>query len=489
MANLSALDLAIIAGYMLLMMGVGALLARRGGDFTDFFLAGRALTTPILIATLVSTYYGIDVLFGTSQLAYSSGVVAWFGYSRVGYFVILVMVFALAERLKREDYTSLPDVMGRFYDDRSRYTAAAATFLYSVPATSLYGFGIIGSVLLGWSPVPSMLLFGSVALLYTLAGGIYAVAFTDVIQFVLMCVVLAIAVPMALGLVGGFGTLLEDLDPAYFKPLGNLPLGLLLIYASTHLAALVEPSFYQRIFAARSYKAVRNAILIGIVLWGAYDWVVTILGMTARTAVLEGALDPGIAGDHSVGHLLVAVLPAGLLGLFIAGVLAAQMSTMDSYCLVAGGCLCSDLYRPILNRRASEATLVRGTRLGILVAWGAGFAMASSFGQLLGLWVFMASFLISTTLAPVLLGLYRPQWRRPLAGFLSSLLGLSSVVIANAVIVLAGHYSDAQATYVLELHWLERHWVLMQEYIMFLSVPLSFVGFFVGLALDKGRRA
>jgi len=296
-------------------------------------------------------------------------------------------------------------------------------------------------------------------------------------------------VPMALGLVGGFDALLIELDPSYFKPLGNLPLGLLLIYASTHLAALVEPSFYQRIFAARSYKAVRNAILIGILLWGAYDWVVTILGMTARTAVLEGALDPGIAGDHSVGHLLVAVLPAGLLGLFIAGVLAAQMSTMDSYCLVAGGCLCYDLYRPILNRQASEATLVRGTRLGILVAWGAGFAMASSFGQLLGLWVFMASFLISTTLAPILLGLYRPQWRRPLAGFLASLLGLSTVVVANATIVLAGHYSDEQATYVWELQWLDHHWSLMQEYIMFLSVPLSFLGFFIGLALDRRRRA
>lgn len=73
---------------------------------------------------------------------------AWFGYSRVDYFVILVMVFALAKRLKREDYASLPDVMGRFYDDRSRYTSAAATFLHFVPATSLYGFGIIGSALL-----------------------------------------------------------------------------------------------------------------------------------------------------------------------------------------------------------------------------------------------------------------------------------------------------------------------------------------------------
>ncbi len=61
---------------MLLMMGLGVVLARRRGDFADFFLAGRSLTTPIRIATLVSTYYGIDVLFDTSQLAYSDSAVA-----------------------------------------------------------------------------------------------------------------------------------------------------------------------------------------------------------------------------------------------------------------------------------------------------------------------------------------------------------------------------------------------------------------------------
>jgi Na+/proline symporter len=303
-----------------------------------------------------------------------------------------------------------------------------------------------------------------------------------------MCMTLALAAVLALDWVGGFDALTAELDPSYFEQLGDLPFGLLMIYASTHLAALVEPTFYQRIFAARSYRAVRNAILIGILLWGAYDWVVTLLGMTARTAVLQGALDPGIAGDHSLAHLMVAVLPAGLLGLFVAGVLAAQMSTMDSYCLVAGGSLCDDLYRPLFNRRASEATLVRGTRIGILVAWCAGFAMAASFGQLLGLWVFMASFQISTTLVPILLGLYVPRWRRPLAGFLSSLLGLSSVVLANAVMVLAGAYSEARSTYVLELQLFGRHWVLIQEYIMFASVPLSLLGFFAGLLIDGRRR-
>jgi len=156
--------------------------------------------------------------------------------------------------------------------------------------------------------------------------------------------------------------------------------------------------------------------------------------------------------------------------------------------LVAGGSLCYDLYRPIFNRKASEATLVRGTRIGILVAWFAGFAMAASFNQLLGLWVFMASFLISTTLVPILLGLYVPSWRRPLAGFLASLFGLSTVILANAAIVLAGHYSEVQATYVLELQLFDRDWTLIQEYIMFLSVPLSLLGFFLGLALDKERR-
>jgi hypothetical protein len=54
--------------------------------------------------------------------------VAWFCYSRVGYFVILITVFDLTKRLNRKDYTSLSDVLGRFYDDRSHYASAAATF-------------------------------------------------------------------------------------------------------------------------------------------------------------------------------------------------------------------------------------------------------------------------------------------------------------------------------------------------------------------------
>lgn len=489
MAALALADWLIVIAYLGLMVGLGIYLARSSGSFEDFFLAGRGLTTPILIATLVSSYYGIDVLFGSSQLAYTDGVVAFFGYARPAYLFYLVAAFLVAKRLRKEDFRSLPDVLGRYYGNGTRYAGAIASFAYSLPALSLYGFGILGSVMLDWPPALSLLVFGGTAVVYTLTGGFRAVAITDTLQFLIMCLLLAFSIPVALDVIGGFDAMYEALPPAYFEEMGDVSIWLILIYASTNLVLLIEPAFYQRIFAARSYKSVRNALVLGIFLWGAYDWVITILGMIARTAAVQGAIDPGVAADHSLMVIMLGVLPVGLLGFFIAGVLATEMSTMDSYCLVAGGNLAYDMYRPIVKPDATDAELVRMTRVGIVVSYVAGFAMALSFGQMLGLWVFMASILISTALVPILLGLYVPSWRRPLAGFLSSTAGLVAVVAVNAIIVFKGHYIDAEETYVLTVNIAGQSREILQEYAMFFSLPISVLAFFIGLGLDRGERS
>jgi SSS family solute:Na+ symporter len=487
MAEIGLIDWFVIAVYLSGMVAVGALLARRHASFDDFFLAGRALTTPILITTLISTYYGIDVLFGSSQLAYTDGVVAWFGYARPTYGFFLIAAFVIARRLRDENFKSLPEILDRYYGDGTRNVGALASFLYSLPALSLYGFGLMGELLLGWPPMVGMAILGGIALVYTLTGGFWAVALTDSIQFLMMCVILAIAVPYGLQVVGGFGSLFEHLEPYYFDEMGDLSVLLVIVYASTGLTVLIEPTFYQRIFAARSYKNVRNALLAGIVLWGAYDWTVTIVGMIARTAALQGIIDPAVAPDASLLAMMTVALPAGVLGFFIAGVLATEMSTLDSYCLVAGGNVAYDLYKPIVKPDATDAELIRATRIGVLISWVIGFAMAASFDQMLGLWVFMASILMSTLLVPTLAGLYVPAWRRPLAGLLSSVLGLTSTMLVNAVIVLGGSYVDEEETFVLSVDAWGTSFEILQEYTMFLTVPLSLVGFVLGLALDRRR--
>ncbi len=485
MYEVATIDYIIISLYLLGMIGVGLWFAKKHSDFEDFFLAGRSLTTPLLITTLISTYYGIDVLFGDSQLGFTNGVVAWFAYARPTYAFFLIAAFLLAHRLREEDFKSLPDILDKYYGKKTRYVGAVTSFIYSLPALSLYGFGMLSDVILGWEPIMGMLVLGGIALIYTITGGFWAVALTDSIQFVLMCVILAMAFPFAMNLIGGFDSMIEVLEPSYFDTLGDMSIWLIIIYASTGLSILVEPTFYQRIFAAKSYKNVRNALVIGIFIWGSYDWIITILAMAAKVAVIQGTLPVDVAPDAALLTIMVAALPAGALGLFLAGVLATEMSTLDSYCLVAGGNVAYDIYKPAFKPSATDKELIKTTRYGILLSWVLGFAMAISFDQMLGLWVFLASILISSVLAPILLGMYVPKFRKPLAGFLSSGLGLVSTVILNIYIMTNGVFDLDEETYI--VHWFGIDF--LQEFVMYITVPISLIGFFVGLIFDKGDRS
>ena len=485
MHEIATIDYIIISLYLVGMVGVGLWFAKKHSDFEDFFLAGRSLTTPLLITTLISTYYGIDVLFGDSQLGFTNGVVAWFAYARPTYAFFLIAAFLLAHRLREEDFKSLPDILDKYYGKKTRYVGAITSFIYSLPALSLYGFGMLGEVILGWEPVMGMLVLGGIALVYTITGGFWAVALTDSIQFVLMCVVLAMAFPFAMNLIGGFDSMIKVLEPSYFDTLGDMSIWLIIIYASTGLSILVEPTFYQRIFAAKSYKNVRNALVIGIFIWGSYDWIITILAMAAKVAVIQGTLPVDVAPDAALLTIMVAALPAGALGLFLAGVLSTEMSTLDSYCLVAGGNVAYDIYKPAFKPSATDQELIKTTRQGILLSWVLGFAMAISFDQMLGLWVFLASILISSVLAPILLGMYVPKFRKPLAGFLSSGLGLVSTVILNIYIMTNGVFDLDEETYI--IHWFGIDF--LQEFVMYITVPISLIGFFVGLIFDKGDRS
>ncbi|MDP6401094.1 MAG: sodium:solute symporter family protein [Candidatus Marinimicrobia bacterium] len=485
MGAISTIDYVIIALYLSGMVGVGLWFAKKHTDFDDYFLAGRSLTTPLLITTLISTYYGIDVLFGDSQLGFTDGVVAWFGYARPTYAFFLVAAFLLAQRLREENFKSLPDILDKYYGKKTRYVGAVTSFIYSLPALSLYGFGMLGDVILGWKPIVGMLVLGGIALVYTLTGGFWAVVLTDSIQFVMMCVVLALAFPFAMNLIGGFDSMIDTLEPNYFDTMGDLSTWLIVIYASTGLSILVEPTFYQRIFAAKSYKSVRNALIIGIFIWGSYDWMITILAMSAKVGVLKGVLPGDVAPDAALLTIMVAALPAGALGLFIAGVLSTEMSTLDSYCLVAGGNVAYDIYKPALKPDATDIELIKTTRYGILLSWFLGFAMAVSFEQMLGLWVFLASILISSTLTPILLGIYIPSFRRPLAGFFSAGLGLLSTIILNIYIMIYGTFDPVDETYFIQWFGVD----FLQEFIMYITIPISLIGFFAGFVLDKGGRS
>jgi SSS family solute:Na+ symporter len=266
----------------------------------------------------------------------------------------------------------------------------------------------------------------------------------------------------------------------YFAPFGGIPIWLMIAYAATGLSILVDPGYYQRIFAARSPKQAKNAMLISLGIWMAYDWLVTAGGMLARAGVASGAIPADI---HSNDALLMAVtmaLPVGLTGLFLAGVLATAMSTVDSYSLVSGCNMVYDLYRPLRKPNASDSELMRLTKYGIVFSWVLGFGMAFVFVRLMALWVFMATLLTSTVLVPIFVALYWKGRKTPVAGLMSCGAGIASVVIYYVVIQLLGTENVVYGSYIWTFSVGQTSISLWQEYALFFSLPMSLLGFLVG---------
>jgi SSS family solute:Na+ symporter len=482
--QISGIDLAIIAGYILMMLGVGYYVMRKAPNFEEYLVAGRSMTTPILVCTLASTYYGLDVLFGTSEIAYNDGVVAFFGYSELSLVIYLIAAFALSKKLRDANFTSLPDILDRFYGKGTAIFGAMASIFYSIPALSLFALGRITEVVFGIDARLGALLLGSVALLYTLLGGLWAVAITDTIQFILMCLTLAIAVPLLMGKVGGFEAVAEFAPDTFFAPFGGIPILLMFAYAATGISILVDPGFYQRIFAAKSAQQARNAMLIAIGVWIVYDWLVTAGGMMAAAAVHAGDLPADLHPNDALLTAVVYALPVGLVGIFLAGVLATAMSTIDSYTLVAGANIAFDVYRPLVKPNASDQELVRYTRFGVIVSWVLGYSLAFMFDRLMALWVFTATFLTSIVLVPIFMGLYWKGKRTPLAGMMSCAFGLGSVIAYYIGISRLGVENELWGTYIWTFSIGGASISLWQEYGLFFSLPMSLLGFVVGNALS-----
>lgn len=478
---LSPLDFGIVVLYLAGMLVIGAVVSRRIASFRDYFVAGGRMTTALLVCTLVSTYYGLDVLFGGSEVSYQEGLVAWFVYLRPYYVAILIAALFIAKRLRGHDFLSLPDIGGRFYGGRTRVLFAVASFLYSLPILSIMGIGIVLDLTLQVPFVWGVLIGAAVSVAYTVMGGLVADALTDTVQFVLMCVTLSVAAAAVLQEAGGGGALWSRLPDSYLDPLGTYPAGVLIVFASSALSALVEPAFYQRIFSAVSYRAVLVALLIGVVLWAAFDWVVTIVGMAAAARGIE------VEPRYALLTLTLELLPRGMDGLFVAGVLACAMSTIDSYLLIAGGNIAYDIYRPMARRALSDVELIRLTRWMVVLSAIITLAFALFFQSIVSAWIFMTTVLIAATLVPILATLYLPRTATPAAGFASSLTGLLASAAYYAAVYALGAFDPEWATQILRIEVGGRSVALWQEYALFFALPASAAAYALGATLGRRR--
>jgi SSS family solute:Na+ symporter len=272
----------------------------------------------------------------------------------------------------------------------------------SLPAPYLLMLGVLLNRATGVPRAWAIVLSAAFCLLYIGVRGFRSVVQTKGLQFALMYGGFLLLLPIAIAKVGGLSALRAAVPAQSFSPLGGQTLGYVIAWYFIALQTLVEPTFFQRCFAAKDPSVARRGLFVSIAFFALFDGLTTFTGLYARALLPD--LSSGVDAFPALGE---ALLPAGLLGLFYAGMIATVMSTVDAFLFNAGISLSRDLVGR-LGRKA--AATIRGERAGLVLATALGVAFALSSSSVVNLWYGFGSVGTAVLLAPIL-GVFFPALR------------------------------------------------------------------------------
>lgn len=404
----------------------------------DYLVAGRAVTLPGFVASLVSTWYG--GILGVGEYSFRHGLSNWLVFGVPYYLGALLFALLFARRARAAALYTLPDLLDRSAGRGAALMGAVAVFVTAAPAAYVLMLGTLVAAMTGAPLAPCVIAAALLSVFYVDRGGLRAVVFTDRVQFALMFAGFALLLAV---LVAGHGTLpfLEARLPAtHWTWHGGNPPATIFVWYVIALGTLVDPAFWQRAYAAKDATVARRGVLISIGCWIAFDAMTTACGLYARA--LLPALEPPVFAFPELAKL---ALPAGALGLFYVGMIATVMSTIDSYAFVAATTVGRDLVWR-LRPGAAEERIPAWSRLGLWLAGGFAAALALARTSVIELWRELGSIAAPTLLLPVAAALtgrgrLGPRWT--LAAMLAPFLVTVTWVLSKSLLLGGARYPFA----------------------------------------------
>ena len=404
--------------YLAVMILMGVMSGRQQHGTADFWVAGRRFGTPVMVlALMASVMHGGSILSGVAFAGAFGGVaILPFMSFALGFLIILVV---FARKLREQGSFTLSDYMGDRFDSRglrafSAIVVAISSVVYLIG--QIRGMGLILEALLGLPLAAAMALGTALFIFYVALGGMLAVIWTNIAQFIFMWVGLLVMMPAVLDAAGGWTTVLarvEEAAPGWTSVTGtSWSWGYLLSWWLVWLVAYATRlELVTKVFVARDSKIARYAlptscllVMIFLLYGNLY------LGAAARLLVWEQIQTP----DQAFPALVNLVLgPVGS-AVALTGIASAAMSTTDSLLLLSGAAVAHDLIRKSYHEPRGivrdEAHYLRISRATIVAVGVVALAAALNTPALiLAIVSFAVAMVGATFFFPLLLGLASPR--------------------------------------------------------------------------------
>ena len=465
--TLDSIDIAMVLAYFLLVLAIGFRFARRHAGTEDYFLAGRRLGWLPIGFSLFASNISSSTLIGLCGSAYAAGISVsnyeWAAAVVLVFFAIFFIPYYLSSRI----YT-MPEFLEKRFRPAVRYYFSALNIISNVfvdIAGGLYGGAIVIQLFFPEMPlVASALLLALVAGLYTAAGGLSAVVYTDTIQAVIILVGATAITFIALDVSGGWDAVREGTPPemlSVIRPLDDPDMPWLGLLTGVPILGFyfwcTNQFIVQRVLGARNIQHARWGALTAGLLKLPVLFIMVLPGVMARR------IFPGIENPDTVFPTLITeLLPVGLKGLMLAGLVAAIMSSVDSTLNSASTLITMDFvkkFRPLTSDQ-QLAWIGRITTLGIMILSAAWTPVVAEFRNLFTYLQTVLAYVFPPVVAVFIMGLF---WKR--ASGAAALAGMA-----------AGH---ATAVLILILNYLgigpDLHFLLLAGVLMAISCSVIFI--------------
>jgi solute:Na+ symporter, SSS family len=380
---LAPIDLAIIAVYFMVVFAIGFYFARKERTSTDYFLASRDVGWFAIGASLFVSNISTEHFIGLAGSGATSGLA-------VGHFewlaclILLLLGWVFVPFYLRSNVFTMPEFLERRFNRQcSVYLAAVSilAYIFTKISVHLYAAAIVLERVVGWSPMTAAVILVIATGVYTVAGGLAAVIYTDLVQTVILLIGAVVLTVIGLFEVGGFSGLRAALPADYFhmiKPMTDPEFPWTGIFLGAPILGIwywcTDQVIVQRVLSAKDQGHARAATIFAGFLKVLPVFVLVLPGMIAlaRYPQLFTTVNGHVTnGDIAYPTLIVNLLPSGLVGLMIAALLAALMGSMSAVFNSASTMVTLDFYKR-LRPAASESQLVNMGRIATVLMVGLG---------------------------------------------------------------------------------------------------------------------
>ena len=420
-------DWAVIALYALVMLGIGIAASRRQTNTDEYFRGSKTLPWWAIGISIIATSFSAASLLGGPGEGYEHGFL-WLQLQigdLIGYGLVILLFLPFFVRL---NLTTAYEYLERRFDAKTRSLGSLCFLLFVIARLGalLYGASLVVKTVTGLSLTLSILLVGIVSIVYTVAGGIAAVVWTDVLQFGMIFVGLAAGIWAAVnGVDGGFGQLWQaaaqggKLSVVNFswepESIRSLPTALVAYGTLAFAVAGTNQQSVQRYVSCPDVESGRKAIFLG--------WFSGFVGVAATLLlgvllfafyqVSAATLPSDIKGDGILSHFIVNQVPPGAAGLLVAAIFAAAMSSIDSALHALSTCITVDFYQRYSKTERTESQMLRVAQI-LIVVWGiigilSAFYVASTGESLLPFLVQYTAMFLGPLLGLFLMGVLIPR--------------------------------------------------------------------------------